>query len=311
MNNIKKKLSMAEKADNKKSNKPAIIIAILAIIIIIQGVKIYMDHQKKEVLTETVATTEQELATQMQRLSDISRELDEKITQIDSLGGDIEELQQARAEVEAELNRTRRANASTISSLRNKVEGYEELLNRKDKEIQKLKQVNEELLASNTELKKEKNELNTKIQELDKTKEELNEKIQIGAQLRAENVNIWAVNRRGKERESPFKNRHIDVLKIQFVIPENKIAPVEGKDIMIRIVDQNGDVFFDVDKGSGTFMFEGKEMFYTAKQEILYDRELKKLSFTYNKGSDWEDGVYKVEVYTEDYLMGTGVFQIK
>ncbi|MGK7388749.1 MAG: coiled-coil domain-containing protein [Candidatus Cyclobacteriaceae bacterium M2_1C_046] len=302
---------MAETPENKKSNKTAIIIAILAIIVIIQGIKIYMDHQKKEDLTETVATTEQELATQMQRLTDISRELDEKIAQIDSLGGDIEELQQAKAEVEAELNRTRRANASTIATLRNKVDGYEELLNRKDKEIDRLQKVNEELLASNTELKEEKNVLSTQIQELGKTKEELTEKVKVASQLRAENVNVWAVNRRGKERESPFKNRHIDELKVQFVIPENKVAPVEGKDIMIRIVDQNGDVIFDVDKGSGTFMVDGKEMFYTAKQEILYDRELKKLSFTYIKGSDWEDGIYNIEVYTDDYLMGTGVFQIK
>ena len=302
---------MTDKPENKKSNKTAIIIAILAIIIIIQGIKIYMDHQEAEVLEETISTTEQELAVQMQRLTDISQELDEKIAQIDSLGGNIEELQRVKAEVEAELNRTRRANAATISALRDKVEGYEELLNRKDKEIEKLKEVNEQLLAQNVELKEEKNQLNTQIQQLDKTKEELTEKIQIGSKLRATDFNILAINRRGKERESPFKNRHVDELKIKFTIPENEIAPIEGKDIMIRIIDQNGNVLFDVDKGSGTFMLDGKEMFYTVMQEILYDRELKQVVFVYNKGSDWEDGNYDVEVYTDNYLMGTGSFLIK
>lgn len=302
---------MAEKPDSKKSNKTAIIVAILAIIIIIQGIKIYMDHKETKVLEENLSTTEEELAVQMQRLTDISKELDEKIAQIDSLGGDIEELQTAKAEVEAELSRTRRANSATITALRNKVEGYEELLVRKDKELEDLKRINEELLAQNTELKVEKNELSAQIQQLDQTKSELTQKIEIGSKLRAENVNVLAVNRRGRERESPFKNRHVDELKINFAIPENEIAPIEGKDIMIRIVDQNGNVLFDVEKGSGTFMLDGKELFYTAKQEILYDRSRKQMSFLYNKGSDWEDGVYTVEIYTEDYLMGSDVFEIK
>jgi ribosomal protein L24 len=302
---------MAEKGTEKKGNKSAIIVAILVIIIIIQGIKIYMDHQKKNEQEEQIATTEEELAITMQRFTDISKELDEKIAEIERLGGDVTELQEAKAEIEAELKRTRTANASTIATLRARVSGYEELLNEKDKEITRLQAINDELLSENTTLKEEKNVLNTQIQELDKTQTELSEKVQIASQLDIENLRVVAVNRRGKERVSPFKNRHIDELRVIFDITENKVAPIEGKEIMIRIIDQNGQVFFDVDKGSGTFMIDGKEMFYTKKEEVLYDRTRQTLTIPYDKGSDWEDGKYAVEIYTDDYLMGGGTFDVK
>ena len=302
---------MAEKGTEKKGNKSAIIVAILAIIIIIQGIKIYMDHQTKEEQEVTIATTEEELAVTMQRLTDVSRELDDKIAQIDSLGGDIEELQRAKAEVEAELRNTSRRDAATIAALSNRVDGYEELLDEKDKEIIRLQAMNQELLSENTNLKEEKNVLNTQIRELDETTVQLTEQVEIASQLKVEDLQVLAVNRRGKGRESPFKNRQIDELRIIFTIAENKVAPIEGKEIMIRIVDQNGQVFFDVEKGSGTFTIDGKEMFYTAKQDVLYDRTGQTLTFNYVKGSDWADGNYVVDVYTDDYLMGSGNFEVK
>lgn len=70
-------------------------------------------------------------------------------------------------------------------------------------------------------------------------------------------------------------------------------------------------MIFDVASGSGTFMFENRESFYTAKKEILYDRNTQSLTYLYQKGSDYAVGSYKVEVYTEDYKMGEGNFIVK
>jgi len=80
---------------------------------------------------------------------------------------------------------------------------------------------------------------------------------------------------------------------------------------MIRIVDENGQVLFDVARGSGTFLFNGKEEFYTESQDVLFDNTKQKLSFLYDKGSEYASGTYKLEVYTDDYLMGAGQFTVK
>lgn len=295
----------------KKSNKNTIIIALLSLVVVVQGVKIYLDSQEKQQIKTDLTSTEQELATTMQRMTEISTELDQKIAEVQKLGGDITDMVKAKEEVEAELKRSKRATGQEIKALKDKVEGYELLLKNKDEEITKLKSVNKELLTENTSLKTEKNQLGDSINRLSQTKEELATKVAIASQLKIENVSIVGVTDRGKERESPFKSRQVGKLKVEFNIAENKVAAIEGKKIMIRIVDENGQVLFDVGRGSGTFLLNGKEEFYTEHQEVLFDNTRQKISFLYDKGSDYEPGNYKLEVYTDDYLMGSSQFVVK
>lgn len=295
----------------KRNNRVPIIIAFMAIVIIIQGIKIYLDTKEKQEVRTQLITTEEELATTMQRLTEISTELDEKITQVEKLGGDVADLKQAKEEIENELRRNRRATGKEIKALKDRVEGYELLLKNKDEEIVKLQSVNKELLTENRSLKTEKNQLGDSLNRLSQSKEELATKVAIASQLKAENIKIVAVNERGKERDSPFKSRQVGKLKIDFNLAENSVAPIEGKKIMIRIIDENGQVLFDVARGSGTFIYNGKEEFYTASQEILFDNTRQKLSYIYDKGSDYVSGTYTLEIYTDDYLIGQGQFVVK
>ena len=86
---------------------------------------------------------------------------------------------------------------------------------------------------------------------------------------------------------------------------------IQGFTAMFRRIDQNGQVLFDVARGSGTFLLNDKEEFYTASQEILFDNTRQKLSFIYEKGSEYPEGTYNLEVYTDNYLMGSGQFVVK
>lgn len=304
-------VTQTPEASPKRNNKSLIFIALLILIIVVQSVKIFLDAQDKVELKAENETTEQELASTMQRLTEIQQELDTKIAEIEKLGGDVTELQKAKEDVEKQLRIKTKATGNLIAELRSKVEGYEELLKLKDEEIEKLKDVNKELLSENTTLKTQKNKLGDSINRLEKKATELASKVAIASQLKAENFKIVAISDRNRERESPFRVRQIAKLKVEFTLAENNVAPIEGKKIMIRIVDQNGQVIFDVNKGSGTFIFQGKEEFFTASQEILFDNSKQRLSFIYDKGSDYAEGNYILEVYTDDYLMGRGAFEVK
>jgi DNA repair exonuclease SbcCD ATPase subunit len=295
----------------RKRNKAGIIIALLSIVVIVEGIKIYLDFADKIEIREQKANVEEELATTMQRLTEIKDELNQKMTEIQKLGGDISELQKAKAEVDAQLKRNTTRSAKEIKQLRDKVEGYEELLKIKDDEIDKLKSVNKELFSENKTLKTKQNKLGDSINSLTKNKNELASKVALASQLKLENPKVMAVNSKGKERESPFKNRQLEKLKVEFNLAENKVAPIEGKKIIIRVIDENGQVIFDVARGSGTFILNGKEEFYTASQEILFDNTRQKLSYLYEKGSDYPSGDYSVEVYTDGYLMGKLAFTVK
>ena len=98
---------------------------------------------------------------------------------------------------------------------------------------------------------------------------------------------------------------------MEFNLADNKVAPVEGKKIIIRVTDENNQIIFDVAKGSGTFMLNGKEEFYTAAQEILFDNTRQKLTFFYEKGSDYNSGSYTMEIFADNYKIGNAQFEVK
>ncbi len=295
----------------KSSSKSGIFIAILLLIVVVQSVKIYLDYQEKVEVREELATTEEDLASTMQRLNDVRLELDEKIAEIEKLGGDVTELEKAKAEVMAELNRSNTRNTKAIKELKDRLEGYEELLNIKDGEIEQLKSVNQELFTENRTLKTKQNVLSDSLNVLTKNKEELATKVAIASQLKAENIILVSVTDKGKEKEPPFRKRQLEKIKVEFTLADNKVAPIEGKKILVRISDEHGQPIFDTTKGSGTFMLDGKEEFYTSAQEILFDNSRQRLTFMYDKGSEYAVGTYLMEVFTDGYKMGSTQFLVK
>lgn len=295
----------------RKRNKAAVAIALLSIVVIIQSIKIYMDYKEKVEVKEELAANEIELGTTLQRLDEIRLELDDKIKQIEKLGGNVEDLQKAKAEVESELRSARKRFGKDISELKDRVEGYEELLVLKDEEIEKLKSINKELFTENRSLKTKQNVLSDSINRLSLNKQELVNKVALASQLKVENLLVASVSAKGKERDSPFRSRQLEKLKVEFNIAENKVAPIAGKKIIVRVTDENGQPIFDVAKGSGTFLLEGKEQFYTSAQEILFDNTKQKLTFLYEKGTEYASGVYNVEIFTDGYKMGSAQFTVR
>jgi hypothetical protein len=303
----------------EKNSKPAkannsmmvIVVSILAIVVIIQGIKIYFDHNEKLSVQTQLVTTEEDLAVTMQRLNEIREELSLKIQEIEKLGGDITELERTKQEIDRELKNTQRRSNQAIRDLKDRVEGYEELLLAKDEEITKLQSLNKELFSENVQLKTQRIRLSDSIRSIAKNKDELETKVAIASQLKVENIGIVAINDKGRERPSPFRSRQLERLRVDFNIMENNVAPIEGKSILLKITDENGQVLFDVSRGSGTFMYEGREEFYTSKQDILFDNTRQKLSFIYEKGSDYPPGVYTIEIFTDGYKMGIEQFIVR
>ncbi len=266
-------------------------------------------------LEEEKERQQQEISNTYLKLDSVSNELDIRIQTIRELGGEVDTLEALKAQLEADKKQLlvdAEYQRGRITKLNNRVAGYKELLLIKDEEIEQLKVLNEQLSEENTSLKVEKNQLSQTVQELEKNKEELASKVAYASRLEIDDMQIIAINDRGKERtDGEYRNRHIEQLRIQFTVMENEIAPIEGKELLLRVIAPDGNVLFDVTRGSGSFTFENREMFFTAKQEILYDRNSQQVSFLYDKGSEYAVGQHKVEVYTDDYLMGQGSFMVK
>ncbi|MEP2024345.1 MAG: chromosome segregation protein SMC [Reichenbachiella sp.] len=294
----------------KNQSKKIVTVILVLLLIAASGAFIYKFIESSELAKQNQMTQEQ-LDQAYTDLDSMSNELDTRILKIAQLGGEIDTLLQIKTQLEEEKKALRKRSDRQIKDLHGKVQGYKELLLAQDVEIERLKVLNDSLMVENTELKVEANTLNESIKDLNQSKAKLEEKVATASKLKVEKVEILAISSSGKERTSPFKNRHIDHLKIDFEILENRVAPIEGKGILVKITGPDGNVIFDVASGSGTFVFEGRESFYTVKKDILFDRNSQSLTFLYNKGSDYDLGKYKLEVFTDDYKMGSASFIIK
>ena len=114
-------MESTEPTQPTKSNKTGVIIALLFIVVLIQSVKIYFDYTDKKEITEQKADVEEDLAGTMQRLKEIQTELDQKIAEIQKLGGDVKELQKAKGEVDAQLKRSVSRSSKSIKELKDRV----------------------------------------------------------------------------------------------------------------------------------------------------------------------------------------------
>lgn len=294
-----------------KKNRTPIFIIISFVLL----VAVIVFYTKTQQLAEEKERQFQEILMTQAKLDSVGNELDIRIQTIKELGGEIDTLEVLKAQLEADKKQLlvdAEYQRGRISRLNARVDGYKELLLIKDEEIEQLKVLNEQLSEENTTLKEEKNELNESIQQLEQSSQAMADKIALASRLEIGDFIVNAINSSGRERDGgAYRNRHISQLKIQFTVLENEIAPIEGKDLLLRVVAPDGNVLFDVTRGSGSFTFENRELFYTAKQEILYDRNSQQVTFMYEKGNEYAIGQHKIEVYTDDYLMGQGSFIVK
>jgi hypothetical protein len=297
----------------QKSSNNNLLAILIVIGFVLIGVVIYFFYQNQKLVEQNIIQNE-EMNDTLLKLDSISNELNKKILTISQLGGEIDTLLKVQAQLEADkkdLITQRNSERNYSHNLKNRVDGYKELLLMKDQEIVELKKLAEKLMTENTELKEEKQVLNKSLENVNQEKEQLKEKVAVASKLRIEGLKVFAVNSSGKEREGVFKNRHVEQLKITFTVSENKVAPTEGKELLIRIVAPDGNVLFDVARGSGSFTFDGRELFFTQKQEILYDKKSQGVTLYYKKGSEYAEGKHQVEVYTDAYLMGKGTFEVE
>lgn len=279
------------------------------IIVIIIGLAyfIYQNNENEKIKM----MQEKELDNVYLELDSISNVLSEKILTISQLGGDIDSLLVLKENLEIEKKEFRTRAYAQINRLQGKVDGYRELLLAQDEEIERLKKVNEQLFEENKEQKIEINNLNSTISNINQSNKKLEEKIEVASRLEILDFEVIGIFRNGSEKKNSFRNRSLNRLSINLTLNENDLAKIEVVDVYISIEKPNGEIIYDISKGSGTFTYEKREEFYTIKEGVLVDRSKKELSINYIKNQEFDKGLHKVHFYTNEYKIGSGEFLIK
>lgn len=325
---------MMEMQQNNKDNsgtwKAATVV--LAIVAVLLGYGLWDAKKTVDADEASINLKVRELAASQNKLDSISTQLDLKITEVNQLGGKVDDLMAVKEQLEKD-KASLKANSISAGALQSKIRNYESILTQKDAMIAKLKEENQVLLSANTELgtqvqtlnstntelqtqkaslETEKASLNEKVTAVTSENKNLADKVALGAALKAVNVKVYGITSGGREKDKEkYRSGKVDKIKIAFNLPSNSLTVQEEKEIIVRVLGPDGAIISDEATGSGIFNYNGQQTVYTTKQPVLYKNNNQLAEIVYARGQKYSSGKYNIELFSEGFKIGEGNFTIK
>ncbi|WP_221390079.1 hypothetical protein [Dyadobacter sp. NIV53] len=301
----------------QNKNNTGLVIGLI-IMTIVAAVFGYLYYQERDITNKQETDLQErvtELAASEIKLDSIAKQLDARILEVQGLGGDIAELQKAKASLEQDRISLRKGNAL----MGKKVKEYEDFLTKKDEEIAQLREENQQLISqnetlvqTNTSLETSKKAVSDSLSGVISKNTELESKVTMAAALRARSVKVYAISSKGKVREGEnVKAKRVDKVRVDFILEKNPLTLTDNKTIYMRIIDPAGATISDAATGSGEFDYNGQKQGYTISQDIVYGNNNQDISILYDRATPFSKGKYTIELYAEGFSIGEGSFSVK
>ncbi|WP_400193930.1 hypothetical protein [Hymenobacter sp. B81] len=308
--------------ERRNNNRVLLIVALFLVLLGINGILFYMNQQKakqNEQLSSEIKVKDAKLEEQIQQYETLKGDFERQSQELQGMGLANDSLEAKIASINADLLKLRSFRAGSFSladqkRFQQRAQNFERQLRQKDEEIAQLKRDNETLFTETQTLKDRQNRLTDTLSTVARSNQELSEKVAIASRLQAENIRVGVINRRNKENtddDNEFKAKRVEKVKVTFNLGRNDVSPKETKQIVMRLLEPDGSALYNLSTGGGTFLTEGNEAFYTAKQEVVFDNTRQAVQFVYAKGSDYKPGQHTVELYADGYLIGKTNFTLK
>ena len=313
---------MAENTPERDNNRKLLVVGLLVVLLTINGILFYMNHQKSQLVqekAEVIKVKDSELENQIKVYEALKADFERQSEELQAMGLANDSLEAKIAAINADLIKLQGFRNTSFSladqrMFKQRASNLEGQLRKKDEELAKLKEDNEVLFGENTQLKTTQNQLSDTISTLKSNNQSLTEKVAIASRLQAEKIMVSIINDRGKEKDdndAEYRARQVEKIKISFNLAKNDVAAKETKEIMMRLIEPDGSALYNLSTGSGTFMLDGTETFYTAKRDIVYDNTQQPVSFIYAKGAEYKRGQHTIELYADGFLIGKSTFNLK
>ncbi len=178
------------------------------------------------------------------------------------------------------------------------------------KRLAELERENVELKEKNETLNKENAELNTQNNVLSKEGKRLKG---LASRIQSSEIRVETLKKQWITRKETNTNRAKDVeaLRISFNLAENKIAEAGERVIFVKITGPEGITLNSGDGGIADLL-DGKSTKYSYKTTVVYEKDSKQVPATVWKPTNkLTKGKYTIELYTEGYLLGSSVIDLK
>lgn len=247
---------------------------------------------------EKTDLTEQLIALQND-YADLTSEYDAINYQLDSSREEIAQLIERVRTTEATNRSKIRQYEKELGTLRSIMRGYIE-------QIDSLNTLNKQLTAEAASARKEAADSKRMNAELTQQVETLTDKVTAGSILKARGFRIEAFN--ANDRVVDKSNRVVRLL-VTLSLVENELAERGPVRVYVRVTDPSGNLLLDGNET--TFTFEEQTLEATASREVDYQGEEVELGIYVNNIPDFVKGIYTVEAYTEQSLLGTAELMLR
>lgn len=220
----------------------------------------------------------------------------------------LEKYTEAKSKVEKllqELKTQKITSNKRIKELQDEIKSLKNLMKHYVAIIDSLSKENAGLRAENVQIKNENKKLANEVSSTQKKNAHLEERIELAEKLNITNLNLSALKKNGKTEKNIKKAKQ---LVVTFTISPNNSTPVGEKELFVRITSPEGTLL-----GShGSFSFEDTTMPFTDSKKIEYTgAEVPDVTIYWDVNTPLSPGQYRVEVFADNYRLGSRVFTMK
>lgn len=287
---------------NKKDTTLWIIIGVLAVILIVLSVFFMIEHKENKANMEAIMSEKEVL---QQELTDLSHDYDNLRTDNDTLNARLAHEQEKIAQLMESMKKFRNNSYAEINRYKKEIGTLKSVLRSYVVQIDSLNQLNQKLLAENTEVKKQMNWVRERNKTLEQKTEKMAETLEKASTLNVESISVYPINKR--EKETSLKKCY--QLKTEFTIERNITAKRGTKTIYLRFTRPDGQVIAASSKSF--FKFQNTTLTYSARREIEYEGERLEVAIYWPNDGSLIRGEYIADLFCDNQQIGTTKFILK
>ena len=276
--------------------------ALIAVAVLLAGTLAYIWYEKsslvKDLTLEKEELTEQMIALQNDYAT-LSSDYDEINLQLDSSRLEVQLLIEKLAKTEATNRSKIRQYERELGTLRSIMKSY-------IVQIDSLNTLNKKLTADAAAARREAAESKKRQQELSKEVENLSGQVAAGSVIKARGIRIEAYN--ASDKVTDRSSRVIRLLTTLSLV-ENDLAPKGPVRVYIRVKGPDGILL--TNDTQRTFEVNGEPMICSASREVDYQGKEVEMSIYLNYITGYIKGIYTVEAYTQQSLLGSAELMLR
>lgn len=306
-----------ERKNNSLRMVTIVLAAVCAILLVALGYITYRNAMVRKAIQASGTTAEGGFYTLVSELNDEKQDLVSELEQLksdyDSLSSDYDsinsQLDTSRAEVAALLEKIK----STDATNRAKMRQYEKelgtlrsIMRNYIVQIDSLNTLNHKLTADVAEARREVAQSRKDNEELSQKVDELSGQVAAGSVIKARGISLHAYNSSDKVTDRSSRTVR---LMASLSLVENELAPRGPLTVYMRVKDPDGIILTNSSRIS--FTCGDEAMVASASREVDYEGREVDLSIYLNDIPSYTSGIYTVEMYTEQTLLGTAELMLR